>query len=194
MPEREYQDAADACGWVPAPRAQPARTPVVEYGPPRPGSRVIVRDAPRLPAMPAMLPEEPAEAAYSAAALRAMMGTDYANDAQTAALGGAIRAATVGALLLGVSTAAWAAAYLAWPSVRAWHVLIAWGLALLLTVAYTLASERAARHYSAAGVERLKIETAAQMHRDRLEARAAMHQAATEAWQDVMSKALEKWQ
>ena len=67
-----------------------------------------------------------------------------------------------------------------------------WAVAMVATVGYSLASEGAGRRYSAAGVERLKIETAERMHRDRLESREAMHAAATEAWENVLTAYLDR--
>ncbi|MGV0975792.1 MAG: hypothetical protein ACOYBO_07680, partial [Azonexus sp.] len=132
------------------------------------------------------------EAAYSAGALKAMMGTDYADDSQTKAIGGAIRAVTVGALFTVGATFAWGAGYLLWPAVTLEMLPAFWLVAIVATVAYTLASEGSGRKYSAAGVERLKIQTAERMHRGRLEARQEMHAAATEAWQEVLTHYLDR--
>lgn len=161
----------------------------------RNGSHVVRKEAPQLPGMPEMLPDDPTEAAYSMGALKAMMTAHTADNEHTRATAGAIRAVTVGAGLGMAATMAWGAGYLLYPATVGLEWLpVAWLAALVLTVGYTLASEGAGRRYSAAGVERLKIQTAERMHRDRLESREAMHAAATEAWENVLVAYLEKWE
>lgn len=180
----------------PHPEQLPERTPTGYLRvTSRDGSHLVRKDstAPMLPAMPQMLPDDPTEAAYSAGALKAMMGTDYADDSQTKAIGGAIRAVTVGALFTVGATFAWGAGYLLLPATVTLEMLPAfWLVGIVATVVYTLASEGSGRKYSAAGVERLKIQTAERMHRDRLEARQEMHAAATEAWQAVLQSYLDR--
>jgi hypothetical protein len=163
----------------------------------RTGVRLVRKDSntPMLPAMPQMLSEEPVEAAYSAAALKAMMTAHSQDNAQVQAIGGAIRTVTVGAGLGLASTMAWAVGYLLLPAhVRLEHLPLAWLGALLITLAYAMATEIAGRRYSSAGVELEKIRTAERMHRDRLEARQQMHADAVAAWQEVLTQALDKWE
>ena len=156
------------------------------------GSHIVRKETPTLPAMPDLLPDDPTEAAYSMGALKAMMTAHSNENEQVRAVAGAIRAVTVGAGLFIASTTAWAAGYLLWPAVTLEMLPVAWLVALVATVGYSLASEGAGRRYSAAGVERLKIQTAERMHRDRLESREAMHAAATEAWENVLTAYLDK--
>ena len=158
----------------------------------RDGARLVRKETPALPSMPEMLPDDPTEAAYSMGALKAMMTAHTSDNEQVRAIAGAIRAVTVGAGLFIAATMAWAAGYLLWPAVTLEMLPVAWLVALVATVGYSLASEGAGRRYSAAGVERLKIETAERMHRDRLESREAMHAAATEAWENVLTHYLDK--
>ena len=156
------------------------------------GSHIVRKETPVLPAMPDLLPDDPTEAAYSMGALKAMMTAHGGENEQVRAVAGAIRAVTVGAGLFIASTTAWAAGYLLWPAVTLEMLPVAWLVALVTTVFYTLASEGAGRRYSAAGVEHAKIKAAVEMHRDRLESREAMHAAATEAWENVLTAYLEK--
>lgn len=159
----------------------------------REGTRLVRKETPQLPGMPQMLPDDPTEAAASLAALKAMMTAHTADNEQVRAVGGAIRAATVGLLCTGGATLAWAAGYLLLPDVvQLEHLPLAWLAALVLTGVYAMVTEVVSHRYSAAGVERLKIRTAAQMHRDRLESREAMHAAATEAWENVLTHYLDK--
>ena len=153
---------------------------------------VMMKNAPTLPTMPQMLPAEPEEAAVTAAALKAMMGTDFRDDARTKAVGAAVRAVTACALLLVTATMLWGVAWL-YADVAAFWLVAAWLVALVATVFYYLTSERMDRRFSAAGVEHKKIDAATQMHYDRLEARKEMHAAATEAWERVMIKGLDQW-
>ena len=157
-----------------------------------PHPHVMMKNAPVLPSMPQMLPAEPEEAAVTAAALKAMMGTDFRDDARTKAVGAAVRAVTACALLLVTATMLWGVAWL-YADVGALWLVAAWLLALVATVGYYLTSERMDRRYSAAGVEHKKIDAATQMHYDRLEARKEMHAAAVAAWENVMVKGLDKW-
>lgn len=158
----------------------------------REGTRLVRKETPQLPGMPQMLPDDPTEAAASLAALKAMMTAHTADNEQVRAVGGAIRAATVGLLCTGGATLAWAAGFVLWPSVTLEMLPLAWLVALVLTAGYTLIAEAAGRKYSAAGVEHHKIDAAVTMHRDRLEAREAMHAAATEAWENVLTHYLDK--
>ena len=158
----------------------------------RNGAHLVRKEAPQLPGMPEILPDDPTEAAYSMGALKAMMTAHTSDNEQVRAVAGAIRAVTVGAGLFIASTTAWAAGYLLWPAVTLEMLPLAWLVALVATVGYSLASEGAGRRYSAAGVERLKIQTAQRMHRDRLESREAMHAAATEAWENVLTAYLDR--
>lgn len=168
--------------------------PIVAAGPMRtPAFVPAPRSVPTMPAMPQMLPAEPEEAAVTAAALKAMMGTDYRDDARTKAQGAAVRSVTAGALLLMTATMFWGALWLL-ADVGAEWLPVAWLSALVLTVACLLTSKRAGHKYSAAGIEHAKIDAATQMHYDRLEARKEMHAAATEAWERVMLKGLDRWQ
>lgn len=182
-------------GWTPI----RSTTPTTEAPPAgylrisgRDGAHLVRKETPTLPAMPDLLPDDPTEAAFSMGALRAMMTAHTSDNEQVRAIAGAIRAVTVGAGLFIASTTAWAAGYLLWPGVTLEMLPLAWLVALVATVGYTLASEGAGRRYSAAGVERLKIQTAERMHRDRLESREAMHAAATEAWENVLTHYLDK--
>ena len=185
-------------GWTPI-RDTTALTPTPEAPPPgylrisdKRGVHLVRKETPTLPSMPDLLPDDPTEAAYSMGALRAMMTAHTSDNEQVRAIAGAIRAVTVGAGLFIAATMAWAAGYLLWPAVTLEMLPVAWLVALVATVGYSLASEGAGRRYSAAGVERLKIETAERMHRDRLESREAMHAAATEAWENVLTHYLDK--
>ena len=182
-------------GWTPI----RSTTPTPEAAPPgylrisdRNGARLVRKETPALPSMPEMLPDDPTEAAYSMGALKAMMTAHTSDNEQVRAVAGAIRAVTVGAGLFIASTTAWAAGYLLWPAVTLEMLPLAWLVALIATVGYTLASEGAGRRYSAAGVELRKIEAAERMHRDRLESREAMHAAATEAWENVLTSYLDR--
>lgn len=156
------------------------------------GVHMLRKEAPMLPAMPDMLPEDPTEIAYSAGALKAMMTAHTADNEQVRAMGGAIRAVIVGAGLVIVATFAWGAAYLMWPWVDLPWLCAAWAGAVLITVLYVFISEGSGRKYSAAGVEHAKIKAAVTMHADRLDARREMHAAATEAWENVLTAYLER--
>ena len=181
-------------GWTPIRSTTPQPEPPAGYLriSDRNGVRLVRKETPALPSMPEMLPDDPTEAAYSMGALKAMMTAHTSDNEQVRAIAGAIRAVTVGAGLFIAATMAWAAGYLLWPAVTLEMLPVAWLVALVATVGYSLASEGAGRRYSAAGVERLKIETAERMHRDRLESREAMHAAATEAWENVLTHYLDK--
>ena len=173
--------------------AQIDRSPSYAVGPVHPPAYVPARrSAPTLPAMPAMLPEEPTEAGVTAAALRAMMPQGNNDDGRTQALGYAIRAVTFGAVALVAATLAWGAAWLFLGVGWEWLPVV-WLLAALCVVGYLLASEAAGRKYSAAGVELRKVDAAVEIHRDRLDSRERMHAQATEAWERVMLKGLDKW-
>lgn len=190
-PDDEEIDDRPAEGtWQPPAVHGPDRSPAVVFGPPR--DRVMMRDAPTLPAMPRMLPEEPTEAAVTASALKSMMGTDYQDTSQVKAIGAAIRTVTFGALVLMVATLGWGVLYVFWGVAIDW-LFVAWLGGLVLAVAYLLITEGIGRKYSAAGIEHAKINAAVAIHRDRLESREAMHAAATEAWENVLTKYLEKW-
>ena len=158
-----------------------------------PHPHVMMKSAPILPAMPNMLAPDPEGEATTAAALKAMMGTDFRDDARTKAVGAAVRAVTAAALLLVTATMLWGVAWL-YADVAAFWLVAAWLVALVATVFYYLTSERMDRRFSAAGVEHKKIDAATQMHYDRLEARKEMHQAAVNAWENVMLKGLDRWQ
>ena len=183
-------------GWVPIRNGVPApeaRPPGYLRVTDKRGERMVRKETPSLPAMPTMLAEEPGEQAITAGALKAMMGTDFRDDAQTKAIGGAIRALVVGALFTVGATFAWGAGFLLLPEIVGLALLpVAWLAGIAATIVYTLASEGTGRKYSAAGVERLKIETAREMHLDRLEARQQMHHDAVEAWENVLTAYLDK--
>ena len=174
--------------------AQIDRSPSYAVGPVHPPAYVPARrSAPTLPAMPAMLPEEPTEAGVTAAALRAMMPAGNNDDGRTQALGYAIRAVTFCAVAGMAATLAWGALWLFVGLGWAW-LPVFWLAAVLGALGYLLASESAGRKYSAAGVELRKVDAAVEIHRDRLDSRERMHAAATEAWERVMLKGLDKWQ
>lgn len=170
----------------------PDRTPSFSIGKPRAGAHVIMRDTPRLPEMPNMLPDDPAEAAVTAAALKAMMGTDFKDDSRTKALGAAVRVIVFGTVALVTATMAWGVMWMM-AGVGVEWLPVAWLGALLGAMIYLIISEGASHKYSAAGIEHAKIGAATQMHYDRLEARKEMHKAAVEAWENVLVKGLDKW-
>ena len=157
------------------------------------GSHIVRKETPTLPAMPDLLPDDPAEAAYSAVALKAMMTAHTADNEQVRAVGGAIRAVVAGTLFTVGATFAWGAGYLLWPATVTLEMLpAAWLAAVLFTVIYIMISEGRGHKYSAAGVEHAKIKAAVEMHADRLDARREMHAAATEAWENVLTAYLNK--
>lgn len=171
----------------------PDRTPSFAIGKPRPSARVVMRSAPELPSMPMMLAPDPEEAGVTAVALKAMMGTDFRDDARTKALGAALRTVVAGALLGVTATLLWGVAWLYADADLLWLV-VAWVGALVITVLYFLASERMDRRFSSAGVELRKIDAATEMHYDRLEARKEMHRDAVQSWERVMLAGLDHWE
>lgn len=170
----------------------PDNQPTYTVGKSRPGAHVLYKDAPTLPGMPTMLPEEPTEAAVTAAALQAMAPGAFTDDSREKAVATGVRVIIFGGVAFALSTMAFAVAYYIWIADWMW-LLVAWVAALALTMIYLLATEGAARRYSAAGIEHAKIGAAVELHRDRLDSRERMHAHATEAWENVLTEYMKTW-
>lgn len=170
----------------------PDHTPTYTLGKTRDGARVILKDAPTLPGMPTMLPEDPAEAAVTAAALNAMAPGHYNDDSREKAVATGVRVLIFGAVAFCLATMGYGVAFLVWNADWLWLV-IAWVGSLSLTMVYLLTTDGAMRKYSAAGIEHAKIGAAVELHRDRLDSRERMHAQATEAWENVLTEYMKTW-
>lgn len=187
-PEPDERPSLPLWGTVSAPN----REPIVSHSPTRHTTRVIMRDAPTLPGMPAMLPEEPHEAAVTAAALTAMAPTAHIDDSREKAVATGVRVVIFGTVAFALATMAFGAAWFVWEVDWLW-LIIAWVASSAATMIYLLATEGTSRKYSAAGIEHAKIQAAVELHRDRLDSRERMHQQATQAWENVLSNYLDAW-
>lgn len=161
-------------------------------GKPRPGAHVLYKDAPTLPGMPNMLPEEPTEAAVTAAALQAMAPGAFTDDSREKAVATGVRVIIFAAIVFVLATFGYGVSYLIWQADLLW-LLVAWVAAAVLTMAYLLSTEGAARRYSAAGIEHAKIDAAVELHKDRLDSRERMHAQATQAWENVLTEYMRTW-
>lgn len=171
-------------------------TPAIQYGDPRPGSRIIFRDAPastieRLPTLPLdKLQNTDADGAFNVAtgeALAAGAGGAFDHTSSVdRALGDGMRLFTyAGSLLvimLGVGL------WLEWGDPLAGGLLGGIG-ALLFLAAATL--HAVSWRHSNGGVARHKVNTLARMHRDRLESRERLARDLADAWLEMVSAQLE---